>query len=124
MTSNKLKVVDRKDIPNDFYLPYPFNYNKTKQDWKEIQMFNFDNGLTYYIGCFIPIRETYEAVRVLSNELYIISQFNSPEEYQQYYHNHYEWYISLEDCEKLYNYYYYNKELIIEVINEYKELYD
>ncbi len=116
--------IDRKTIPNDFYLSYPSNYKQTKKDWKDIQMIKFHNGLIYYIGSFIPIKEIYEAVNILNGEFYIISQFNSSEEYQQYYHHHYEWYISLDDCDKLWNYYYNNKELIIEVVNDYRGLYD
>jgi hypothetical protein len=116
--------VDRKNILDNFYLSYPSNYNKTKQDWRYIQLFEFDNGLKYYIGCFTPIQQICEAVKILSGEFYIISEFNSPEEYQQYYHNHYEWYISLDDCYKLYDYYNTNREMIVDIINEYKELFD
>jgi hypothetical protein len=115
-------LIHRKDVPEDFYLPYPFNYNKTKKDWTVIYMFKFDNGLKYYIGNFMPIKEIYEGVKILNDEFYIINQFNSPEEYQQYYHNHYEWYISLDDCHKLYDYYNTNREMIVDIINEYKEL--
>jgi hypothetical protein len=117
-------LIDRKNIPEDFYLSYPFNYNKTKKDWKYIQLFEFDNGLKYYIGCFMPLQQIYEAVKMLCDEFYIINQFENHEEYQQYYHSHYEWYISLDDCYKLFNYYNTNRELIVEVINYYKELFD
>jgi len=116
--------VDRKNIPDNIYMCYPFNYNKTKKDWRYIQLFEFNNGLNFYIGCFIPLQELYDAVKTLSGEFYIISQFSSPEEYQQYYHNHYEWYISLDDCYKIWDYYNTNKDLIIEVIKEYKEVFN
>ena len=55
--------------------------------------------------------------------MYYVLENNNPQEYQLYYHQYYEWYISLDDCYKLYNYYNTNRELIVDVINEYKEVF-
>ena len=115
-------LVDRKYVPNDIYLCYPSNYKQTKQDWKEIQKFVFDNGLEYYIGCNYPMNEVSEGIEVLKNEYNMISQFESPDDLQQYYHSEFEWYRPYKDCEKIWNYYYNNKDLIIDIIKEYQEL--
>ena len=109
-------LVDRKNIPNDIYLFYPSNYKQNKQECPQVQKFVFENGLEYYIGYNNPIYEAYEVVKIIEQEYNIISQFESPDEYQQYYHNQMEWYMSYKDCEKIWNYYYYNKDLIVEFI--------
>ena len=51
-----MSYITRKEIPDDFYLAYPYNYNKTKKDWIDVQMFKFDNGLIFYIGTFMIIK--------------------------------------------------------------------
>jgi hypothetical protein len=80
-----------------------------------------------WVMCYpkmLAITQIYEAVKMLCDEFYIINQFENHEEYQQYYHSHYEWYISLDDCYKIWDYYNTNKDLIIEVIKEYKEVFN
>jgi hypothetical protein len=113
--------IERAYIPEDYYLCFPSNYNKTKKDWNEIQMFVFENGLEYYVGCNSPIREVYEGVAMLKDDFDMVSQFENASDLQQYYHDDMELYKPYKDCEKIWNYYNKNKELILEVIEEYKE---
>ncbi len=116
-------LTNRKNIPNDIYVSFPANHNKIKKDWEYIQVFEYSNGLKYYIGNHVPIKDIREAVSILKDEFYIVSQFQTPEDYQQYYHYNFEWYIDLNDCHKIWNYYYINKFLIIDILDEYKELF-
>ena len=109
-------IISRKNIPENIYLCKPAN-----DDWKIIYKFSFDNDLDYYIGSNMPIDDTNVVISLVREDYYLFTNFNSPVKILRYFHNEFNEFIDYDDCQKIWNYYNNNKQLIEQVIAQQME---
>lgn len=112
-TNYDLDIITRSQVPKTIYLCTP---GRNKEDWFAIHRYIFHNNLHYYIGSNNYISDINDAIYQLKNDFNIFSQFNNPIEIQEYFMNNYNIYKSDKICNKIYNYFYKNRDLIMEII--------
>jgi hypothetical protein len=113
----EINIITRKQVPSDIYLCG----ENDKQDFRYIHLFEFENGLKYVIGSYNYINTVEEIIENLEFDFRTANEYNNnPDELQEYYKNEFDIYYKYSICNKIWNYYNNNKQLIKEVIEYYK----
>ncbi len=112
-----LNIITRDMIPSDLYLCE----RDTKKDWEMIHFYEFENGLKYVIGSNFPIHSVEELIESMEHELNTIIECDDPGELQELYRNDYDMFYKYKDCEKIWNYYHKNHNLLRQVIESYND---
>ena len=94
-------IVERKDIPSNFYLP---TYSK-KKDWKQIFHFKFSNKFDFYMGSNKSFVDGTDLMTILSIELDITNETNTPFQFKKKLKKEYDSYITSKNAIKVYNWY-------------------
>ncbi len=109
-----LSIISRDQIPNNIYLCG----KNDKDEWQKINYFEFENGLKCVIGASRYLSGK-DAVESMKNELDYVLENDSPDALQKYFYENFENFISYSDCQKIFNYYTDNEELIKEAYYTY-----
>ena len=113
----EISIITRNQVPSEFFLCG----EDDKEDFKYIHLFEFNNGFNYVIGSYNKINTIEEVIEILENDFNITTEYNKdPDELQEYYKNEFDIYCKYRVCEKIWNYYNINKELIKDIIDYYK----
>ena len=113
----EISIINRNQIPSDIFLCG----ENDETDFKYIHLFEFTNGLKYVIGSNNRIYTAEEIIEHVEFDFNITTEYNKdPDELQEYYNNEFDIYYKYRTCEKIWNYYNNNKELIKQIIDYYK----
>jgi hypothetical protein len=113
----EISIINRNQIPSDIYLCGENN----EKDFKYIHFFEFTNGLKYVIGSNNRIYTAEEIIENLEFDFNITTEYNKdPDELQEHYNDEFDIFYKYQICEKIWNYYNNNKELIKQIIDYYK----
>ena len=113
----EISIINRNQIPSDIFLCG----ENDKEDFKYIHLFEFTNGLKYVIGSNNRIYTAEEIIEHVEFDFNITTEYTKdPDELQEYYNNEFDIYYKYRTCEKIWNYYNNNKELIKQIIDYYK----
>lgn len=104
-------------INNNTFLCYPPNYNITKKDWNYIYICYFDNGIEYACGSNTKIEHINDIIIMLKNEYKFISELEESNKLKYLKQYNYNW--IKKECDVLFNYYKYNSNKILEIIEGY-----
>lgn len=107
-----VNIITRDMVPTNIYLTKSFK----DTDWAMIHRFTFDNSLEFYIGANFPITSIEEAIEHLRFDYEHFSNFESPEQIQEYFFDEYVQYIKYNDCMKIYDYFHINEKMIKNII--------
>ncbi len=112
----QINLITRSQIPSNMFL-----CGEDEDEWKFIHKFEFNNGLIYIIGSSYRIYSVDEIIENLEFDFRTANEYNNnAEELQEYYKDEFDMYYKYSICQKIWNYYNNNKQLIQEVIDYYK----
>jgi hypothetical protein len=113
-----ISIINRNQIPSDMYLCG----ENDEKDFEYIHLFEFTNGLKYVIGSNNRFYTAEEIIGFVEIDFQIANEYNNnPAELQEYYYNEFITFYKYQICEKIWNYYNNNKELIKQMIDYYKD---
>ena len=116
----EISIITRNQIPSEIFL-YDEYDKDDKDDFKYIHLFEFNNGINFGIGSNYRIYDVEEIIETLETDYNITTEYNKdPDELQEYYKDEFDIFYKYRTCEKIWNYYYNNKQLIKDIINYYK----
>jgi hypothetical protein len=108
-------IIDRKDVPKEFYLP-KFSY---KKDWKRLFKFNFSNGFTYYYGTNKTFVDGIDLMTNLTIESDLVDDSKSHMELKIQFFKNFKRNIKLQNCKKIYDWYKSSRNQIKDIVNQF-----
>ena len=112
----QIKLITRSQVPSDIYLCGENDEN----DFRYIHLFEFNNGFKIVYGSHSRIYHVKDIIEDIELEFRITTEYNnSPADLQEYYEDEYDMHYKYKICEKIWNHYNNNKELIKNIIDYY-----
>ena len=113
----EISIITRNQIPSEIFLCG----EDDKDDFKYIHLFEFNNGFNFVIGSNNRIYDVEEIIETLETDFNVTTEYNKdPDELQEYYKDEFDIFYKYRTCEKIWNYYNNNKQLIKDIIDYYK----
>jgi hypothetical protein len=113
-----IKIITRCQVPSDIYLCG----ENDNTDFRYIHLFEFNNGFKIVYGSYNCIYNVTDIIEDIENDFRITTEYNKdPGELQEYYKDEFDIHYKYKICEKIWNHYNNNKQLIQDIIDYYKD---
>lgn len=110
-----VQIVDKKQVPREFYLPHTSH----KKFWKRIFKFSFSNGFTYYYVTCKSFVDGSELMTNLAIESELVSDSQNPMELKNKFFKNFKKFISIDDCIKIFYWYKADKKKIKNIVKQF-----
>ena len=115
----QIQLITRDQIPSNIYLCG----ENDEPDFRYIHLFEFNNGFKIVYGSYNRIYHVKDIIEDIELEFRITTEYNnSPADLQEYYQDEFDMNYKYKNCEKIWNHYNNNKQLIQDIIDYYNNL--